>query len=111
MTVCLPSARTVLVNDGERLRIESRRLRDRVLARVLGPILDRRLAAGTEPESSRLLAVRAGQLVQPRARRRLAEAWDELAGRARAPRYPFDPRVPIAPAQVDAAADEIARVA
>ncbi len=44
-------------------------------------------------------------------RRRLAQAWDELATRARRPYAPFDPRAPIARSQIDAAADEIQKVA
>lgn len=85
--------------------------RDAALAYLLAPVLDRRLAAGSAPESSRLLAVRAVQLTSPRSRRRLARCWDELAARARGPRPPFDPRAPIARRQVDAAADAIHQVA
>lgn len=84
---------------------------DGVLARLLGARLDARLAAGEPAESSRLLAVRAMQITSPRARRRLARCWDELATRARNPQPPFDPRAPIARSQVDAAADEIQQVA
>ena len=84
---------------------------DAVLARLLGHRLDTRLAAGEAPESNRLLAVRALQITSPPMRRRLADSWDDLAARARRPQAPFDPRAPIAQSQVDAAADEIQRVA
>jgi hypothetical protein len=58
------------------------RAADRLLARVYGMSLDRRLAAGRAPESSRLLAVRAQQLVTLRQRRELARNWEQLLERA-----------------------------
>jgi hypothetical protein len=102
----------VLVNLGGRdgLVAVPRRRRYSVLARLLGRMLDDRLAAGQAPESSRLLAVRAVQITSPRMRDRLARCWDELAARARHPQPPFDPRAPLAYSQVDAAADQIQQI-
>ena len=84
---------------------------DALHARLFGRSLVARLAAGAEPESSPLLAVRALHITGPRMRMRLARAWDELATRARRPHTPFDPRAPISRSQIDAAADEIQKVA
>jgi hypothetical protein len=105
--------RTLLVEagPGQGLVVVRRSRRDDVLCRVLARILDRHIAGGTAPESTRLLAVRAAQITAPRWRRRLSRRWDELAARTRCPQAPFDPRAPISPAQIDAAADEIAQVA
>jgi hypothetical protein len=106
-------SRSVLVHAGpdRGLIAVPRRRRDAVLARLRGRALDGRLASGRSPEGSRLLAVRAAQITSPAARRRLATHYEELAARARYPQAPFDPRAPIARSQVDAAADEIQRVA
>ena len=102
----------VLVDAGPDRGLVSvpRRRRDSLLARLRGRALDARLAAGEPPERSRLLAVRAVQITDPRARRRLAGYWEELAARSRHPQQPFDPRAPIARWQVGAAADEIQQV-
>jgi hypothetical protein len=59
------------------------RLRDRVAARLLAYSLDRRLAAGSPPESSPLLASRARQLVAPASRRELVHNWEHLVDLAR----------------------------
>lgn len=105
MTVVL-----VTLDGGSGLAAVPQRPWDAVLARLFSALLDNRLAAGVSPESSRLLAVRSLQLTSPRMRRRLARCWEELAVRARHPSL-LDPRVPIARSQVDAAADEIQRIA
>jgi hypothetical protein len=101
----------VKLDSGRSLVALKLRRTDALLARLHGPSLDTRLAAGEEPESSPLLAVRALHITGPRMRRQLARAWDELAARARRPQSPFDPRAPIARSQIDAAADEIQKVA
>jgi hypothetical protein len=54
------------------------RAADRLLARALGASLDQRLARGCPPESSRLLAARARDIVSLRHRESLARSWDHL---------------------------------
>lgn len=56
---------------------------DPALTRIHGTPLDRRLAAGTSPESGRLIALRARSLVLPARRERLASDWDRLVRIAR----------------------------
>jgi len=51
---------------------------DGVLARFFGASLDSALAAGSPPESSRLLAARAASLVGLHRRRSLAAGWKRL---------------------------------
>jgi hypothetical protein len=77
----------LLVNTGPShgLALLPRRLREDLLALLRHRSLDDRLATGEAQESSRLLAVRAAQLVSRRCRRRLARQWDELAIRTRRP--------------------------
>jgi len=103
--------RLVLAQGRDGLVLAPSRRREEWVARLLGARLDRRLAAGAPPEQSRLLAVRAAQLVRPAARRRLARHWDHLAARARRPVSPLDSRVPIAPARLDAALPHVQRIA
>jgi hypothetical protein len=55
-----------------------RRLGDGVLARVFGASLDVSLAAGCPPESSRLLAARARDIVSLRRRRSMAGSWEHV---------------------------------
>ena len=55
-----------------------RRFGDGILARVHGASLDTLLAVGCPPESSRLLAVRASQLVSQHERRSVARSWEHL---------------------------------
>lgn len=83
-------ARFVLVGagpHGELVLLRQRR-RDAVFARLRHRHLDDRLAAGVPPESSRLLASRAAQLLGDRLRRRLARRWDDLALHPRLSRAP-----------------------
>jgi len=58
--------------------VAARPLADRVLARVFGASLDDSLAAGSAPESSRLLAVRAQDIVSLRRRMTTAANWERL---------------------------------
>src|SRR5580692_11658824 len=51
---------------------------DRVRARVFGASLDSQLAAGVPPESSRLLAARAREIVTLPCRQALARDWEHL---------------------------------
>jgi len=56
---------------------------DRVLARVFGASLDESLAAGSAPESARLLAVRAQHIVSLKRRTATAANWERLLRVAR----------------------------
>ena len=83
------SSKTVLVladsAGSGRLVIRPAGITRRLLARLFGLSLDRRLAIGEAPESGRLLAVRAQQLVALRWRRELARNWERLLEAARRP--------------------------
>jgi hypothetical protein len=68
---------------GDAAVIRPGRLADRVLARALGASLDQQLATGCAPESSRLLAARAQDIVSLRHRESLARSWDHLLRVAR----------------------------
>jgi hypothetical protein len=57
----------------------------RPLATLFGGALDRQLAEGCPPETSRLLAARADQLVAIGARRALSEDWVRVVQLARTP--------------------------
>ena len=63
--------------------LPSRRPGDGVLARVFGASLDASLAAGCPPESSRLLAVRARDIVSLCRRRSIADSWEHVLRVAR----------------------------
>ena len=73
-----------------------------LLAWLFRRSLDARLAAGESQEGSRLLAVRATQLVSVRCRRRLAAHWDALAVQAR---RPFTRSATDVPEQIQQVAD------
>ena len=68
---------------GDPLVLRPCRLADRLLARVLGASLDHQLAAGCSPESNRLLAARAQDIVSLPRRTSLARSWDHLLRVAR----------------------------
>jgi hypothetical protein len=76
------TATTILVirdpGDQHRLLLRPCRAWDRLRARLLARSLDRRLAAGHPPESSRLLATRALVLVRPDQRQAVARNWEHL---------------------------------
>ena len=63
---------------GDPFALPSRRPGDGVLARVYGASLDASLAAGCPPESSRLLAARARDIVSLRRRRSMAGDWEHV---------------------------------
>jgi hypothetical protein len=63
--------------------LPSRRPGDGVLARVFGASLDSSLAAGCPPESSRLLAARARDIVSLCRRRSIADSWAHVLRVAR----------------------------
>ncbi len=73
--------RTPVLGDAAVMR--PGRLADRMLARALGASLDQQLATGCQPESSRLLAARARNIVSLRHRESLARSWDHLLRVAR----------------------------
>lgn len=78
----------------------------RALARLFGTSLDRRLASGDVPESDRLLATRAQQIVALRWRRELARHWERLLEvAARQPRG--GSRVPLCRDQILGAGDDV----
>ena len=66
------------LTGGEVLGLEPRRITDWVLSRVLGAGLDGQLAAGRLPESARLLAVRAADIVRLPRREALARYWERV---------------------------------
>src|ERR1700733_15192795 len=76
-----PRRSTLILTDGPGWR--PRRITDRALARAFGGRLDRRLAAGRSPESARLLAARAQDLVSPATRQALADDWEYVLDRAK----------------------------
>ena len=61
--------------------------------RLLASSLDRKLAQGRSPESSRLLAARAQVLVSLVSRRELVNRWENLLVQARRPPVMRNPRV------------------
>jgi hypothetical protein len=75
----------VLTNAGGSGLLAARphRVADSVLARAFSFRLDRRLAAGEDPDSSRLLATRAQHLVSVATRQAVADSWEHLLARAR----------------------------
>jgi hypothetical protein len=78
----------------------------RLLARLHATSLDRQLAAGRSPESTRLLAVRAQQLVAPSARRALARNVEVLFERAQSPSATGRRPVPLCRDRITAAEGE-----
>jgi hypothetical protein len=101
----------VLVADAQHGELRVRRLRafGRAVTRLRGFSLDARIAAGTAPETSWLLAARARTLVSPQEREQLARNWAHLASRAAAPAQP-GPRAPVCRSHVLAAWREISEL-
>ena len=79
------------------------RLLDRWLARLRAPSLDRQLAAGCPAAASRLLALRAREIVSPAGRRELARRWEHVLDQARRPPVPRTPRAPLSRERIAAA--------
>jgi hypothetical protein len=82
-------------SEPQQLTIRINRGWARIVARLLAPSLDRQLAQGCSPESSRLLAARAQVLVSPAMRLALAQDWENLLVQAHRPPAMRDPRVPL----------------
>jgi hypothetical protein len=90
-------------------RSDPSRLPRSIHARLRAPSLDRRLATGTPPWESPLLAARALQLTSRRRRRSLARSLERLVERAeQAPSRGFSTVVPVARRQVREASPTIA---
>jgi hypothetical protein len=73
------------LSGGRALALEPHRITDRVLSRALGAELDGQLSAGRSPESARLLAVRAADIVRLPRREALARYWERVLRVARDP--------------------------
>jgi hypothetical protein len=83
----------VLVDPRQGVLARNASLQERMTARVLPDRLDRALAAGTCPEDSAELAVRAAKLISTPFRRQLARSLTRLLDLAAGP----PPRLPAAP--------------
>src|SRR4051794_35809527 len=100
--------RTVLVAGPDRWELVRSRIPDRLRAHWRALDLDEQLAAGRAPGTDRLRAVRAGMLVEPARRRRLAGAWAALLAGSTGPAARRPPvGVPLQRARIDAARADI----
>jgi hypothetical protein len=95
----------------EGLRAERLPFRITVGTRLMGTYLDYKLAQGTPPESSRLLATQAQRIATPAARRELAENWLNLIVCAREPHEFLSPKIPLIRERVIDARTEIESLA
>src|SRR5919107_1544920 len=77
--------RTVLVVGPDRWELVRSRIWDRLRAHWRALDLDEQLAAGRAPGTDRLRAVRAGMLIAPTWRRRLAASWADLLAESTGP--------------------------
>ena len=92
------------------LAVRHRRRGDTLLARLRSRKLDAQLAAGTAPEKSRHLAVRAAMLTSEASRNLLASCWEDLVASARGPVRPLDFRVPVCAKEIKAAQADISQL-
>jgi hypothetical protein len=91
-----PKSRTLLIVhplDPEGFVPQSNRGWNRLFARLFASSLDRQLASGGRPESSRMMASRAEQLVMAPLRWSLGQSWLDLLERAHQPSSARDPHV------------------
>jgi hypothetical protein len=105
---------TLVLTDGPApglLGWRSRRITDRALARAFGSRLDHRLAAGHSPESARLLAARAQDLVSAATRQALADNWEHLLDWARHAPAPTLGRMALGRDRIVAAEPEVTEIA
>jgi hypothetical protein len=93
--------------DPTRLVLESNGHGLRFLTRLFAFSLDRRLASGDAPESSRLMASRTSRLVSPPERAALARNWDHLLQRAYRPTAGRTSRAPLCRERIVAAEGDI----
>ncbi len=84
---------------------------DRALARAFGSRLDRHLAAGCSPESARLLAARAQDLVSAGNRQALADNWEHLLDWAKHAPAPTLGRMAVSRDRIVAAEPEVLEMA
>jgi hypothetical protein len=80
---------------------------DGFLARALAPSLDRQLATGSPPGSSRALAIRARRILSPAGRQELAQGWNHVLDVARRPPVPRTPRGPLCRSRIAAAEGDV----
>jgi hypothetical protein len=97
------SSEVLLLQDERAVVVHRVRAADRLAARWHALDLDRRLAAGVPPEAAAALTLRAGILLRPRERKRMAGGLRKLIGFARRP--------PAVPAGVVVARAEVAEAA
>jgi hypothetical protein len=103
----------LLLSDGpgpEQLILGPARPWDRLAARIFATNLDRHLAEGRAPESTRILATRAQVLVAPPTRRRLARDWEQLLVAARRAPAPQSGRVPLCRERIMASEDQVQHI-
>jgi len=93
--------------DPERFILRPTTRWTRLLARMFASSLDRRLASGSQPESGRLMAIRASSLVSPTNRSALAENWNHLLQRSARPPTARSSRVPLCCDRIKAATVDI----
>lgn len=98
-------------NSDELLVTRRVRLRERIAARWRPHFLDAQLARGVAPEAGAALALRAHDLGEPRFRLALARGVQRVLDDARSPHRPSRSRVPVAKAEVMAAADQLDELA
>ncbi len=97
--------------DGTYLDVRRLRARDRLIARLNGSALDRRLAAGASPDASPTLALRAQRLRRPSTRRVLGLCLRELVRDAERPRPVLSARAPISRHNVTRASADLLELA
>jgi hypothetical protein len=78
-----------------------------LLARLLAPVLDRRLADGVDPADGPLLGARAAQLARRRSRRGTAAQWGRILDEVRLRPKPLTHAIPLRTQQVADAAPEL----
>jgi hypothetical protein len=101
---------TLIVVDAHnptRFVLRPNRIGVRMLANLRAASLDRQLAAGRAPESSRVLAARAQKLVSPKMRRKLVEDWERVVDLSRRTPPTHCPHVPVCRRGVAAAQPEL----
>ena len=80
---------------------------DHWLARMRAPSLDQQLAAGYPAAASRLLALRAREIVSPAGRWELARRWEHVLDQGRRPPVPRTPRAPLCRDRITAAEPDV----